>query len=320
VRHVDLSRLRPGRGNREVEGRHFEMYVVDGADGGRTVGLLDVTAREESGERLVGSLLLAGVIGIVLAAATGAVLGRRAVRPLAQALAMQRRFVADASHELRTPLAVLHTRAELVQRGLGRVPTPVDERLASDAAQLTADTRALGEVVEDLLLSAELNHRRDLGDTLDAGVLARELTDSVRAYAEAQSVSLAAQIGSGELTVRGVQSSLRRALAALVDNALAHADDGGAVTIAAERRGQVVCLIVTDDGEGLDPADAAQLLERFARGDTRRDRPGRRFGLGLALVQEVIAAHGGRLRADGSPGRGARFTVELPAAVPAGDR
>src|SRR5262249_35733524 len=110
---LDLSELRRGRGNASAGGRHFEVYVVDGADGTRTAGLLDVTAREESGERLVRSLLIAGLTGIVAAALAGAYLGRRAVRPLARALSLQRRFVADASHELRTPLAVLHTRAEL---------------------------------------------------------------------------------------------------------------------------------------------------------------------------------------------------------------
>src|SRR5581483_3739507 len=109
--------------------RHFEVYVVDSADGTRTAGLLDVTAREESGERLVRSLLIAGLTGIAAAALAGAFLGRRAVRPLARALSLQRRFVADASHELRTPLAVLHTRAELMRRRLARAPSTGDDRL-----------------------------------------------------------------------------------------------------------------------------------------------------------------------------------------------
>src|SRR6185312_7428485 len=99
-----------------------------------------------------------GLVGIVAAAVAGAFLGRRAVRPLARALSLQRRFVADASHELRTPLAVLHTRAELIRRRLDRASPARDDRLRADVVQLAADTRALGEVVEDLLLSAELQH------------------------------------------------------------------------------------------------------------------------------------------------------------------
>ncbi|GGM48229.1 sensor histidine kinase [Dactylosporangium sucinum] len=313
---IDLMRLRAGRGNASVGDRHFEAYAVDRADGSRTVGLLDVTAREESGERLVRSVLIAGLTGIAAAASLGAVLGRRAVRPLARALALQRRFVADASHELRTPLAVLHTRAELLQRRLDRATG--DERLRTGAAELVADTRILGEVVEDLLLSAELSHRPAHGVPVDAGGLAREVVASVEPYAAAQHVTLRAEIGPGPLVVTGIRSSLRRALAALVDNALGHVSAGGTVTVAVGGEDGRVCLAVVDDGAGLDPARAEQLLARFARGDQAADRPGRRFGLGLALVQEVLQAHGGDLRIEGSPGDGARFTMVLPAGAATG--
>ncbi|WP_433074124.1 sensor histidine kinase [Dactylosporangium sp. CA-052675] len=316
VLRTDVTGLRPGRGNVTIGDRHFEVYVVDRADGGRTVGLLDVTAREESGERLIESLLVAGLIGIVAAASVGAVLGRRAVRPLARALSLQRRFVADASHELRTPLAVLHTRAELLQRRLDRDAGP--ERIRAGVAELVADTRALGEVVDDLLLSAELSHRPAGGVVFDAGDLARELAASVEPYAAAQHVTLRTDIGAGAMEVTGVRSSLRRALAALIDNALAHVSAGGIVTVAVERVDDRVCLAVVDDGVGLDPARAEHLLARFARGEHPVDRPGRRFGLGLALVQEVVDAHGGQLRVDGRPGHGARFTMLLPAGAGVG--
>ncbi|WP_433618745.1 sensor histidine kinase [Dactylosporangium sp. CA-139114] len=311
VLRTDVTGLRPGRGNATIGDRHFEVYVVDRADGGRTVGLLDVTAREESGERLIESLLVAGLIGIVAAASVGAVLGRRAVRPLARALSLQRRFVADASHELRTPLAVLHTRAELLQRRLNRDADA--ERIRAEVAELVADTHALGEVVDDLLLSAELSHRPAGGMVFDAADLARELAASVEPYAAAQHVTLRTDIGAGPMEVTGVRSSLRRALAALIDNALAHVSAGGIVTVAVDRVDDRVCLAVVDDGVGLDPARAGHLLARFARGDHPVDRPGRRFGLGLALVQEVVDAHGGQLRIDGRPGHGARFTMLLPA-------
>jgi signal transduction histidine kinase len=74
-----------------------------------------------------------------------------------------------------------------------------------------------------------------------------------------------------------------------------------------ERR---VTATVRDDGAGLDPAQAHRLFERFARGD---HGDGRRFGLGLALVREVVAAHGGTVTASGRPGEGASFTITLPA-------
>lgn len=321
---ADLKRLDPhavgsGRGTAHVGHRDYETFAVDQPDGRRVVGLLDVTLREETGERLIESLLAAGVVGILGAALLGVLLGRRAVRPLARALALQRRFVTDASHELRTPLAVLHTRAQLIRRRLahGRAgPGPVQHGIDEQMDQLVADARALGEVVEDLLLSAELQHQPSAGGLVDVGDLADDLVRSVQPHAAELGIALDTRVDrTRPLLVVGVRSSLRRALAALVDNALGHGHPGGTVTVYARQRGTSVELTVEDDGEGLDPAQAAQLLERFARGP-RAGRQGRRFGLGLALVQEVLHAHGGTLTIQGRPHMDARFTMVLPAAPP----
>ncbi|GAA2575101.1 HAMP domain-containing sensor histidine kinase [Dactylosporangium fulvum] len=311
TRLLDLDRLHPGRGNADVGSRHYEAYVVDRPDGTRTVGLLDVTAREEAGERLVGSLALAGLGGIAAAAVAGAVLGRRAVRPLAQALALQRRFVADASHELRTPLAVLHTRAQLVQRRAARA-VPAASPLLAEIDRLTADSRALGEVVEDLLLSAELEHRPAHGAPVDTGELVHDLVESLRPYAAERNVTLTVRMDEVAPVVHGVRSALRRALAALLDNAVAHVGDGGRVEVHAHAADGRILLGVHDNGDGVDPATIGRLMRRFARGTDDTGRPDRRFGLGLALVQEVVEAHGGKLRVAGEPGKGARFTLDLP--------
>jgi signal transduction histidine kinase len=77
------------------------------------------------------------------------------------------------------------------------------------------------------------------------------------------------------------------------------------------RRGSSVEIDVVDDGEGLDPATVTRLMDRFARGTT--DGEGRRFGLGLALVREVVVAHDGKLTVSGAPGVGAEFAISLPA-------
>ena len=129
----------------------YRALVAD-RGGGRVAALLDVTPWETGRQRLLLALVVAEVAGVAGAAAV--VLSRRSIRPLGRALALQRRFVADASHELRAPLTVLHTRAQLLAR---RAEShDVDPGLREQLNGLVTDTRALGDVVEDLLLSASL--------------------------------------------------------------------------------------------------------------------------------------------------------------------
>ncbi len=257
------------------------------------------------------ALLIAGAAGVIIAGLVGFLIARRAVRPLGEALALQRRFVADAGHELRTPLTILHTRAQLLARRLG--PQHAQAPLVG---QLLADSQALSELIEDLLISAQLQRDPRGADTIELADLAAQVARSVRAIADPARIAVVLDAAPG-LTVRGSRAALRRALTALVDNALAHCTAGGTIRIAVCRAEKGVDLAVIDDGEGIDPADVDRLLERFARGTSLAPgSPGageaRRFGLGLALVREVALTHGGDLAITGSPGRGATVTIRLP--------
>jgi signal transduction histidine kinase len=311
---LDLQRLPIGLS--QVSLSHDYRLFVSDRDGTRVVAALDLRYRSRETERLLSSLLPAGLVGIVAATIIGWLVARRAVRPLGDALALQRRFVADASHELRTPLTILHTRAQLLQRRASG-----DADLSENLERLTADTRALTEIVSDLLLSAEMQHRPADREPVNLARLARDVTASFDVLAEQDNVRLTTVVedrddvaGDGEnLTVAGIPVALRRALSALIDNALGHVQPSGAVTVTIARQGTNVSLAVIDNGEGIDPHRAGELTQRFARG---ADAPGhgRRFGLGLALVHEVVDAHGGTLTLTGSPGQGTTATITIPAA------
>ncbi len=307
---LDPSALAPGLSTFHLGSDSYQAYASTRPSGVRFVAVLNTSERGEERDRLTGALLLAGVIGIVGAAVVGALIGRRATRPLGDALALQRRFVADASHELRTPLTVLHTRAQILARNAAAADDPA---LAEQVRDLVADTRAVGEVVEDLLLSAELEHRPDRHERVDLAAVGADVVRVFTPYAEELGITLRFEDppGPGQAQVAGVRSALHRAVGALVDNALAHNRPGGRVTVGVRRRPDDVAVTVADDGEGLDPEFADALLHRFGRGEQAPGR-GRRFGLGLALVQEVVQAHGGRLHLDGRPGVGATVTLSFP--------
>ena len=257
------------------------------------------------------SLYAAAALSVIAAGVAGFLLGRRAVRPLGQALALQRRFVADAGHELRTPLTVLHTRAQLAERRMRP-----DDPARPTVEQLLADSRVLADIVDELLESAQFSQSPDRAEIIAVKTLLEDVAASMRVLADGAGVALTTTSPDG-LHISGSRSALTRALTSLVDNALGHTPPGGTVTLAAGTDGGQVVIEISDDGEGLGTADPSRLTERFARGTVRQHGPaGRRFGLGLALVREVAVAHRGSLSLSDRQGGGAIATLRLPAGDP----
>jgi signal transduction histidine kinase len=264
---------------------------------------LDLRYQNAERQRLLRTLGGAEIGGLLAALLVGQIISRRAIAPLGEALARQRRFAADVSHELRSPLTRLHTRAQLLSRRLRGGTDPI--LLIDEVDQLVTGTRQLGEVVEDLLQSAQFQQLRRPFGPVDLAVLASELAVAEGARADAKGVTIEVRCeGPGDHVVRGVESALRRVLSALLDNALGHTRAGGHIRVTLSRERDLVRLTVRDDGVGFDPAHTERLFARFVGGG---------FGLGLALVREVVEGHHGTITADGRPGAGATFTVSLPA-------
>jgi signal transduction histidine kinase len=295
--------------------RHYRALVVDRPEG-RVIALMDLAPFGASRGRLLSALALAELAGILASIGVVVLFTRRSVRPLAQALALQRRFVADASHELRAPLTVLHTRAQLLANRVGSGDLAAARK---DADALVDDTRILGGIVDDLLASATMTAGTPEAAGVDLGALARSVCDSMEAYAGSLGVTLGCDISGaddiGGVDVMGSEAALRRALTALIDNALGHEHSGGTVQLRVYRDGQQVIASVADDGEGIDPDVLPTLFNRFSHGAAHTTRAGREsYGIGLALVREIVQAHGGDIRVSSIPGRGATFTMMLPAA------
>ena len=264
---------------------------------------------------LLAALALAAAVALLATVLTNRIVGRFAVAPLVEALERQRRFVADASHELRNPIAQVHTRAQLLARRAGKGGAAADRR---DLDRLVVTTARLGEIVDELLLSARLAAApADLPATepVDLTALARDAVtaEADRAGERRITVALAAPDGS-PLLVPGVESALRRVVGELLANSLTHTPVGGRIDLTVRRAGRDRAeFVVADTGEGFGPAEADRIFDRFHRGAGAGDR---RFGLGLALLHEVVTGHGGTIEASGRPGQGATFTVRLPALAP----
>ncbi|GAA1655617.1 HAMP domain-containing sensor histidine kinase [Fodinicola feengrottensis] len=272
--------------------------------------VIDLRYQMQERQRLYAALSVAELAGLVAAVVAGTVLARRAMAPLEDALCRQTRFVADASHELRTPLTRLRVRAQLLAR----------ETADAEVLKLVADTEDMAAVIDDLLLSAQLRGtgaRTAPPVGLAAVASAVVAAESARAEATGVELSLHLRDPADRYVVSGIEPALRRVVSALVDNALGHTFAGDRIAVELGRRDRAVLLSVRDTGVGLEPADVSRIFERFARGQSSPPGGGRRFGLGLALVREVVQGHGGSVTAAGAPGAGATFTVVLPSALKA---
>ena len=293
--------------------RNGTRYIVITEERSGAVRQAVFDERYQSSDRrqMLTVLLIAELVGLGLALATGSILAERAISPLSRALVKQREFVADASHELRTPLTRMHTRAQLLLR---RRQGELGAETAEELRRLVAGSAQLAEVLDDLLLSASLTPLSTGYERLDLSVLAAEVVEAEQARAAQQQLTLELRTPTGPALVHGMASPLRRMVTNLVDNALGHTPPGGRVQVTLEviDRGHTVELTVADDGVGFDPADRGRIFERMARGT---QGSGHRFGLGLALVSTIVENHGGTISATSRPGQGSTFAVLLPSAT-----
>ncbi len=251
------------------------------------------------------------VLAVCYALVISWVVSRRAIRPLAQALELQRRFVADASHELRTPLTVLDARVQMLQRQLTEGETAVET-----ATSLREDTGRLIGIVNDLLAISGDNPGDDArgpGPISDASAIVTSNVAALRVLAEQKGVSLVTAVEPG-LQVRMPPSGLGRCVTALVDNAINHCPNGSRVRVGLERSGARAVITVADDGPGIRGIAPQRVFDRFAHTEPA-DHPGVRngFGIGLALVQELVTRSSGEVRvaSTGPDGTVMELTVPL---------
>jgi two-component system sensor histidine kinase BaeS len=217
----------------------------------------------------------------------------------------RRELVAWASHDLRTPLAALRAMVEALEDGLAE---PADYLPA-----IKAQTGLLEGLVEDLFELARI----------DSGSLALELheaslTELVSSCIEAlgpdalaQGVRLESRV-TGDTVVSVAPDKVRRVLLNLVANAVRHARPHGAVTVVVEPGTNHVVIAVEDDGDGLPPRASERMFDRFWRDDDSRARASGGAGLGLAIAQGLVHAHGGTIWAENRNGGGARVAFTLP--------
>lgn len=268
-------------------------------------GELKLVFTDISGERLtLRNLRLTcaaiALLSIAVFFCVSVLLARWAVRPVEQAWAEQRQFVADASHELKTPLTVILTNAELMQSDPDpqyarsvltmsrRMRTLVESllelaRVDGGAARAAFEDTDLSQLAEDELLPFEpLYFERGL--TLDSGI-------------------------EGGIRVTGSPRHLRQTISILLDNAMKYAPEGSTVTIRLTRQGGSALLTAANPAPPMSREECQSIFRRFYRSDLARTGGG--YGLGLPIARGIVTDHGGKIWAESREGQ-LVFSVLLP--------
>jgi signal transduction histidine kinase len=222
---------------------------------------------------------------------------------------IQSDFVAAVSHEFRTPL----TSMRLITEALEDQRIPDADRLRDSYRALSRATGRLQRLVEDLLdfrrmESGAVEYRMR---PLDAADTVRNVVDEFRREVEDRGFRVHVHV-DGAARIEADESALSRAIWNLLDNAAKYSGDSQDIDVCVEHDGTRVAVSVKDRGIGIPPEERAQLFDRFYRAENAKRAGIRGTGIGLAMVAQIAAAHGGKISVTSELGRGSTFTMSLP--------
>lgn len=248
-------------------------------------------------------LLLIDAVILVCTGALGFWFAGYTLRPIERALEAQQAFSEKASHELRTPLAVMRNDFEVLLRN----PSPTKELMQTALRSNIEEIDHLTSMTSDLLTLARSHTDSPApAEQIDLAEVARSTTEKLTALGDKNGVSITVS-AVAPVAILGRSSDIARVLTNLVQNAIEHTPQGGSVVLEVRREGPQALMRVSDTGTGIDPKDLPHVFERFYKGEGTNGS-----GLGLSIVKEIIAQHGGEVSIESEKGKGTKVTMRLP--------
>ncbi|AND42642.1 MULTISPECIES: cell wall metabolism sensor histidine kinase WalK [Cytobacillus] len=221
----------------------------------------------------------------------------------------RREFVANVSHELRTPLTTMRSYLEALAEGAWR-----DEEIAPNFLDVTQnETERMIRLVNDLLQLSKMDSKdyRLTKDWTDFIFFYNRIIDRFE-MTKQQNVTFERKLPDHSAFVEIDEDKLTQVLDNIISNALKYSPEGGKVTFSIEEKDEFIVVSVSDQGVGIPKENIDQIFERFYRVDKARTRKLGGTGLGLAIAKEMVEAHGGKIWAASTEGKGTTISFSLP--------
>ncbi|MBW4560554.1 MAG: HAMP domain-containing histidine kinase [Mojavia pulchra JT2-VF2] len=258
--------------------------------------------------RLVLAISVPTTLGLITLA--GWWLGGLAMQPIRYSYEQLQRFTADASHELRSPLAAVISNAQF-----GSISSCSNPEQQRQRFQKVVDiAKSMSLLVDNLLFLARHEGRlpAKLLQEVNLNNLLLKLVDDYAKQPVAQHLSLNCELPTNSVNVIAEKDLLSQAIINLLSNACKYTPAGGKVQLKIFTQPHQAIIQVVDNGIGIPEPDLHHIFERFYRVDKKRSRKTGGFGLGLAIAQQIVQAHGGVIRAFSVVGQGSTFEIILP--------
>lgn len=256
------------------------------------------------------SFYIYALITVMLAMIFGAIMTTRMMSRELELARMKSDFVSTVSHEFRSPLTSIRQLAEMLQSG--RVLS--DERRKRYYDVILEQSERLSLMVSNILDLARIDEQRfNLEyEQVDMKQLLNSIVMRVRNQREVEDISIALNIDD-ELPLASVDpGAIAHIMSNLIDNAIKYSSERPKVTIAAHSDHHDIVITVEDQGVGIPKGETEKVFERFYRTGDEFTRKVKGSGLGLALVRELVHAHGGTIKLSSEPHKGSTFTIRLP--------
>lgn len=281
---------------------------------------LEIDKLKMINDYIVKTSLISALVGIIVAAIIAIAYTSTLMKPINEmekqlqktveenkkAEQIRKDFVANVTHELKTPLTSISGFVETLQDGAAENPEVRNKFLDI----ISIEAARLKRLIEDILIISDIENKREANTNSDINVREsiEEILASMEPIIEAKKVNIVTYYAY-EIYIGGNVDRFKQLMVNLIENAVKYSNDGGTVTVTAERKEGRVYISVKDEGIGISEENLPRLFERFYRVDKSRSQKVGGTGLGLAIVKHIASLFEAEIKVESELGKGSTFTV-----------